>query len=211
MRKRVSHLLLLLVFEVNAALAAPIGLVQRSFGDVWIYSRTERARHVKSGEGFESGISIATGPNSGALLRFQDGQIVVLQSDSLFRVKSFVFNSQDAVKNEISLELVTGGMRSVTGEIGRNNRGNWQLATPSATVTLSGTDFLAVVAQGLYAHVSTGAITLTNGAGTATVAAGSSAFVASNGAAPLGTSVIPDGLFAELDAAPINAGTGAAA
>src|SRR5712692_3897916 len=104
MRPNISRCLglFLLVFEVNAAMAAPVCLVQRASGDVWIYSRTERARHLKAGEGIDNGVSIFTVVNSSVLLRFQDGQIVVLQSNSMFRVFFFFNDTATTEKSELS-------------------------------------------------------------------------------------------------------------
>ena len=211
MRKQISLFLLLflLVFEVNAALAAPIGVVQRPAGDVWIYSRTERARHINAGDAFESGVSISTGARSSVVLRFQDGQTVVLASNATFRVKTFAFNPTEPAKGQILFELVKGGARFVTGSIGESNRGGWQLVTPSANVMVDGTDFFAVIEQGLYAHVNAGAVTLANSAGTVTLPAGGTAFVAGEAAVPVSATAVPDGLFGELQAVALNVPGGA--
>src|SRR5258706_74867 len=108
----------LLAIGADAALAAPVGLVQRASGDTWVYSRTERARHLNAGEAFESGVSITTGSKSSVGLRFKDGQIVVLASNATFRVKNFVFSPEQPDPGQVRFELAKGGMRSGTGIIG---------------------------------------------------------------------------------------------
>jgi hypothetical protein len=190
----------LLAIGAEAALAAPVGIVQRASGDTWIYSRTERARHLNAGDAFESGVSISTDPKSSVVLRFDDGQIVVLASNATFRVKNFAFSPAQPDKGQLLFELVKGGMRCVTGSIGEKNRSGWLLQTPGAMVGIGGTDFFAVVEQGLYAHVNTGAVTLSNDAGAATIAAGGNGYVAGDAAVPAATTTVPDGLFAELQA-----------
>lgn len=201
----------LLAIEASTALAAPIGVVQSASGEVWKYSRTERARHVKPGDALEGEASISTGPDSNAVLRFQDGQLVALGSNTTFRVKTFTFNSADPASGQILFELVKGGLRSVTGSIGESNRDGWQLVTPDGIVKVSGTDFLAVMEQGLYAHVNSGAITVINSAGTTAIDAGHSAYVASEAALPVTNPVVPDGIFGELQAVALNAPAGAPA
>ncbi len=200
----------LLAMGADAAMAAPVGLVQHASGDTWIYSRTERARHLKPGQAIESGVSITTGTMSSAVLRFNDGQIVVLASNATFRVKNFVYDPDRPGQGQLHFELVKGGMRAVTGSIGGKNRGGWLLETPAANIGIVGTDFFAVVEQGLYTHVNAGAVTLSNDAGVATIAAGGNGFVAGEAALPAITVTVPDGLFAELQALPAGA-LGAAA
>jgi hypothetical protein len=188
----------LLAVAADAALAAPVGVVQRTAGEAWIYSRAERAKPLVAGTAFESGVSFATGSRGSMVLRFNDGQIVVLASNTTFRVKSFAFNPAQPDKGELVFELVKGGMRSVTGSIGEKNRDGWVLETPAANVGIGGTDFFAVIEQGLYAHVNAGSVTLVNSAGTTTIGAGATAFAASDAALPAATTAVPEGLFTEL-------------
>ncbi len=201
----------LLAIGAEAALAAPAGIVERASGDTWIYSRMERARPIRAGDAFESGVSFSTGPKSSVVLRFNDGQIVELASNATFRVKNFVFDPAQPDKGQLHFELVKGGMRCVTGTIGEKNRGGWVLETPLASVAIGGTDFFAVVEQALYARVNAGAVTLSNDAGAATIPAGSNGFVAGPAAVPAGTTTVPDGLFAELQALPPVGSGGASA
>ena len=201
----------LLAIGAEAALAAPVGLVQRASGDTWIYSRTERARPLHAGDAFEGGVSISTGPKSSVVLRFNYGQIIVLASNATFRVKNFVFDPAQPDQGQLHFELVKGGMRGVTGAIGEKNRSGWLLETPLANVGIGGTDFFAVIEQGLYAHVNVGAVTLSNDAGAATIPAGSNGFVAGDAAVPAATATVPDGLFAELQALPAVGSGGASA
>jgi hypothetical protein len=200
----------LLALAADAALAAPIGVVQRTAGEAWIYSRAERAKPLAAGAAFDSGVSFATGARGSVVLRFNDGQIVVLASNTTFRVKNFVFSEAQPEKGELLFELVKGGMRSVTGSIGEKNRDGWMLETPTASVGISGTDFFAVIDQGLYARVNTGSVTLANSAGTTTIGAGATAFAASDAALPAVTTAVPDGLFAELQALGPGVSAGAA-
>ena len=186
-------------------MAAPVGLVQHVSGDTWIYSRTERASHLKPGQALEIGVSITTGAKSSAVLRFNDGQVVVLASNAMFRVKKFVYDPDRPDQGQLHFELVKGGMHAVTGNIGGKNHGSWLLETPSANVGIVGTDFFAVIEQGLYAHVNAGAVTLSNGAGVATITAGGNGFVAGEAALPATAATVPDGLFAELQALPAGA------
>jgi hypothetical protein len=210
MRKTISPsiLLFLFVLEANAALATPIGVVERASGDVWIYSRKKIARHVRTGDLIESEISITTDPGASVVLQFRDGQIVVLGSNATFRVNNYVFNTTEPAKGQISFELVKGGMHSVTGTIGESNRSGWQLVTPSAILKIKGTDFLAVIEDGLYTHVKSGSVILANSAGTLTVSAGGTAFVASDETMPVARTAVPDELFAGLQPAPKKAPAG---
>jgi hypothetical protein len=168
----------------------------------------------------DGGQTVTTGAGGKAVIKFQDGQIVALQSNSIFKVNSYKFDQAAPEKGESFFSLVQGGLRAITGLIGDRNRAGWKLATPTATIGIRGTDFLAVIKEGLYAQVNAGAIGATNSAGTAVFTAGQSAFVATGTA--LGVSIpasaLPAGIFTELQAINLSAvlggattGTGAAA
>ncbi|HJP69021.1 MAG TPA: FecR domain-containing protein [Sphingomicrobium sp.] len=206
--KRTYLMLLLLVISTPCVSAAPIAQVQKSSGAVWIYSRTEVSRPAGAGAPVESGVSIATGAGSNAVLRFKDGQLIALGSSTTFRVKDYAFDAADPSKHRAVFELVQGSLRAVTGRIGQANPGGWRLLTPDATIAINGTDFVAVMERGLYLRVNTGVVTLANAAGTARFTMGTSAFVQAGNSAPATALVTPDGLFAELDAIGLNASAG---
>lgn len=202
-----------LAFLPVAAMAAPAGQVVQSSGNVTLSAPNAPPKSAAIGAGVDNGQIVTTGASGKAVIKFQDGQVVALQSNSVFRIDSYKFEQAAPEKGEAFFSLLQGGLRAITGLIGDRNRGGWKLAMPTATIGIRGTDFLGVIQQGLYTQVNTGSIALSNSAGTAVFTAGESAFVATG--TTLGVSVpatsLPAGIFTELQAINLGAVVGGSA
>ena len=197
----------------GAVLAAPAGQITQSSGYVAVSSPTGAPKAVGSGEALESGQTVTLGDNARAVIKFQDGQIVALQSKSVFKVNSYKYDRASPEKGESFFSLLQGGLRAVTGLIGANNKAGWKLATPTMTIGIRGTDFMAVVNQGVYVKVESGVVSVTNSAGTTLIAAGQTGAVATGAAAGsvIPASAVPAGTFGELSSISLTAVGGSAA
>jgi hypothetical protein len=198
---------------VNAVFAAPVGQITQSSGYVTVASPQAAPKAAGSGEPIESGQMVTVGEGARAVIKFQDGQVIALQSKSVFKVNSYKYDQTAPQKGESFFSLLEGGLRAVTGLIGTNNRAGWKLATPTATMGIRGTDFMAVVQQGVYVKVESGAVAATNSAGTTVFTAGQTGIIASGSTlgAVVPASSIPAGTFTELSAINISAVGGSAA
>jgi hypothetical protein len=200
------------LLPVTAVVAAPAGQVTQSSGYVVVSSQQMAPKVAGSGTAVEGGQIITTGAGGKAVIKFQDGQIIALQSNSVFRVNAYEFDQAAPEKGVSFFSLVQGGLRAITGLIGERNRGGWKVATPTATAGIRGTDFMLVIQQGLYAQVQAGSISLTNEAGVAVLSAGETGLVSTG--STLGTSIpasqAPAGIFSELQAINLGAVGGAA-
>ena len=209
-----SVFLVFLLLSVHA-FAAPAGQIQSARGSVWIIAPGVAEHGASSGDAVDQGMTVRTEGDSQAVIRFQDGQIIALKSNSQFQVRQYKFDKNKPEGGSILFSLVKGGLRAITGLIGDRNRPGWKLATPVVTIGIRGTDFLAAIQQGVYTNVKLGAISMTNDGGTAALGVGQTGFAAN--AATLGTAIpasaVPAGLFGELEAISISgvAGGGAAA
>lgn len=208
-----SWITLLAFLPFSAAFAAPAGQFTQTSGYVSLTSPSGVTKSASNGEAVESGQTVTLGEGARAVIRFQDGQLIALQSKSIFKVNNYKFEQAAPEKGESFFSLLQGGLRAITGLIGTSNKAGWKLATPTATIGIRGTEFLAVIDQVVYLRVDVGAIGATNSAGTAIVTAGQTAIVSTGTA--LGTVVpaasIPSGTFGELGAINLGAGSGAAA
>jgi FecR protein len=208
-----SWITLAAFLPVNGVFAAPAGQITQAAGYVSVSSPQTGSKMAASGQAVESGETVTVGDNARAVIKFQDGQIIALQPKSTFKVNSYKYDQAAPEKGQSFFSLLQGGLRAVTGLIGSSNKQGWKLATPVATIGIRGTDFMAVIDQGMYLKVDAGAISATNSAGTAVISAGQTAAVASGSA--LGTvvpaSAIPAGTFTELTAINLAAAGGSAA
>jgi len=206
-------LLALILRSITPVFAVPVAQLVTASGNVSVSSPKHAPQPVSAGNGVENGMNVTTGNKSSAVLQFQDGQIIALQSNSEFRVNEYKFDRDSPEKSSIFFSLAKGGLRAVTGLIGDRRPKNWKLEMPAATAGIRGTDFLAVIYRGVYARVTSGEISLSNSAGTEVFSLGQTVYVGS--AAALGISIpyslAPEGIFDELHAIDLSVVEGGAA
>ena len=178
------------------ALALPLtahgmvaGRVAFVIGKVEATSTAGSPRALSKGSEINSGETISTAAGARAQIRFVDGGFISLQPNSLFRVDEF--NYQKGGEGKGFFSLLKGGLRAITGAIGRVNRDEYRVATPVATIGIRGTGYSAELSDGLFVNVGEGAISLTNNAGLLLVTTGKAAFVASINTPPAFTTRHP--------------------
>ena len=194
--------------------AAGKGYVFDTAGDVSITIGKDAAHHAARNDAIVSDTLISTGDKSHAVLKFEDGQVVVMQANSSFRVQEYNYEPKQAEKSSVLFSMLKGGMRFVTGLIGQHNKAAFKLATPNATIGIRGTEFMVAMANNsMYSQVVSGSIGMTNAAGTAAFAAGQTAIVASATTLPaaISAAALPAGTFTQLGAIPVPPATPAPA
>ncbi|RME34318.1 MAG: hypothetical protein D6786_05285 [Gammaproteobacteria bacterium] len=144
--------------------------------------RDGRPLPLRRGAAVESGDTIETG-NGRAQIRFRDGHFVSLQPDTTFKVDRFEYEEQKQ-EGKGFFSLVKGGLRAISGLIGRKDREAYRLKTPVATIGIRGTEYLVKLNGGLYVNVGDGSIWIKNEAGELVLLAGQSAVVPGEGQPP---------------------------
>lgn len=117
--------------------------------------------------------TVTTNPNSKAQFRMNDGTLLAVKESSKLLISEYKY-TPDVEGNSAVLELVEGGLRSVTGAI-KSNNGSYQLKTPVGSIGIRGTHFEIELIDGdMFVAVWDGAIDLTvdTGTGTDTVSFG---------------------------------------
>ena len=138
----------------------------------------------------EQGDTLVAEKNTYAQIRFVDNSEITLKPNTTFTVNAFAFDAGKPEGDSASFTLIKGGLRSISGMLGKRNREKFQLNTPSATIGIRGTTFTAQLVPvgapgagspepGLYVAVTDGAIHLTNSAGARTFNAGQFGFTPS--------------------------------
>lgn len=97
-------------------------------------------RFLTKGDALRQGDVISTSPKGYAVIGLRDGAKMTLRPNTVFAVEKF---AHDAGEESAIMRLFKGGLRTVTGLIGKRNPGGVQLATPTATIGIRGTDFNA--------------------------------------------------------------------
>jgi hypothetical protein len=99
-----------------------------------------------------------------------------LQPETTLRIDNYRFERGDDGSERGFLSLLKGGFRTVTGLIGKRNKANYQVNTPTATIGIRGTEF-AVSDGGGAVFVGEGSISVCNTGGCTFVGAGETVFV----------------------------------
>ena len=162
------------------AQAAGAGEVTHISGAVVARKADGQSRILSVKSQVAEGDVIATADNSYARVRFSDGTDAVLRPATQVKIDAFKFQEQRPQEDSVVLSLLKGGMRAVTGLLGRRNPSSFRVGTPSATIGIRGTTFHAEVvtpgggalAPGLYVQVLDGVINLTNKGGSQNYSAG---------------------------------------
>lgn len=124
--------------------AAPAGSVDFSVGNVMATGPDGRTRPLAKGAELNSGDRVAT--NEGrAQIRFTDGAFVSLQPNTDFAIREYRYDGRTDGSERGLFGLLKGAMRTVTGAIGRVNRGAYEIQTPTATIGIRGTGGLIQV------------------------------------------------------------------
>lgn len=194
----------LLVLASSLAMAAG-GYVHDLKGDVKIAVGPALSTPAQKNQAVPSDTVITTGADSHAVVKFEDGQVVALKSNSTFHIQDYHYDAANVEKSNILFSLVKGGLRAITGLIGQRNAVAFKLTAPQATIGIRGTEFLAEIVNPLYVQVVSGTISASNAAGAVTFAAGQTAVVASATVLPasIAASALPAGTFSQLVTIPV--------
>lgn len=164
-------------------------------------------RALKAGSAIFQGDTLTTNTNAYAILIFKDKSRISLQSNTVFRVDEMSFDKDKSADSTALFSLLRGGLRTITGLIGKLNPRKYQMRTRLATIGIRGTgydlmctgDCIADSAShqkaavklpqgdGLYAHVWDGAIDFDD----RTLYKGSAAFKAGQADAPVLLPTVP--------------------
>lgn len=167
-------------FAINTAIAKVIV----SVGKVEAIGLDGEVRRLKRRSEVYTSDTVMTHSGAKAQLRFTDGSMLALKPDSHFSIESYQYNSGDEDGKAV-YNLLKGGMQTITGAIGRKNKENYALKTPTATIGIRGTYYQLKSCQGdcfnsagasepdgLYGGVKGGAIQITNSSGSYTINVG---------------------------------------
>jgi hypothetical protein len=173
------------------------GYVQEVSGNVTGFVGTGQAVSVARGETLPNNATIVTGPQSYAVLKFEDGTAVLLKENTSFQVQNYTYSAKAPENSNAIFNLLRGGLRMVTGLVTSRNRDALKVGTPLATIGIRGTEFVAELVNPLYIQVVNGVISVTNGAGSVLFSVGQAAVVQSastlGGLIPM--SQVPPGVF----------------
>jgi hypothetical protein len=161
-----------------------------------------------------TGATLHTGPGAQMLLKFDDGQQIVMNENTSFRITDFRYRAGQPRGDRAVFDLLRGALRFITGIVGARNPNSVAVRVPQATIGIRGTDFMVVLVNPAFVNVISGSVGVTNGGGTAVFGAGGIGSVASASSLPVSipASALPpaaSGAFGNLAAAQVQAAAAA--
>lgn len=91
----------------------------------------------------EQGDTLVSEKNTYAQIRFVDNSEITLKPNTTFKIEAFAYDAGKPEGDSANFNLVKGGLRSITGLLGKRNKEKFQLRTPTATIGIRGTTFVA--------------------------------------------------------------------
>jgi ferric-dicitrate binding protein FerR (iron transport regulator) len=205
MFRSVYSLIFLCTVAASQAFAAD-GVVLNLGGTLSAKAGDGRMRILSVNSDVLSGDTLYTEKDTFARIRFSDGGEITLKPNTQFQVESFSHRSGSPEQDNAVFRLIKGGLRAITGLIGKQDPQRYRMTTSTATIGIRGTVFGVLfcdgdcggyttqggqpLQDGLHVDVTEGAIFVTNQAGTQNLNAGQGAYVQNANTPPV---VVPNG------------------
>ena len=181
-----SLILFLLVGTVQANEA---GWVSRISGLLSAKAIDGKLRVLSLKSKIFTGDVISTEKNSFARIRLTDGGRLVMRPESTITIESYNYAENSPKNDSAVINLLKGGMRTITGAIGKRGDNNaYQTKTPQSTIGIRGTVYGLLLcngnscgglpesqrpdSDGLYVNVLNGSIEVRNTASKQVISAG---------------------------------------
>lgn len=194
----------LLIAGAPAALAATVGEVTHVAGALRVQGETGPARILAPRSAVAEGDLLTTAADTYARVKFVDGGEVTLRPNSQLKVDQYAFQPAEPARDNVVLSLLKGGLRAITGLVGKRKKDAYRMNGIVATIGIRGTSFGAMVCQndcgnittesgeippnGLHVDVAEGMIVVTNVGGSTLIGVGNFGYVPD---AQTGPSIVP--------------------
>lgn len=182
-------------------------------GEAYAQNREDKSaqeRKLAMGAGLNSKDFLTTQADSYVVMVFRDGEKVTVQPKSELDIVKYDFQ-QAGKKDQMIFKLATGGMRALTGSIGKKDKSAYALDTPVATIGIRGTEAETVIDDAIdvntgnapvYNHVTEGAISVKNEAGEVVLNQGQSSVTISSTSPTIQVPSLPSKVTNQLNATP---------
>lgn len=167
---------------------------------------------LSAGSAVENGDTLSVADKSTLQVRFTDESVVALRANSQFKIENYKFD-RNADTDRSVMGLLKGGMRTITGLIGKANNKNYLVQTATSTIGIRGTHFAVVScnndcaradrtaeANGTYGTVTDGRISVSNSSGVAEFGQQDFFYVSAPSAPPVRL-LVPPAVLADRGAA----------
>ena len=163
---------------------ADTGAVSQLSGTLSVKKPDGTVRILSQKSEIRAGDTLSTERDSYAQIRFADGGQITLKPNTAVRLDQFRFAQDKPQEDAFAVRLLKGGLRAVTGGLGKRSKDKYEMSTETATVGIRGTTFAvddcvnerggdcARLNRAVYVSVSDGEIVVRNAQGELGLGAG---------------------------------------
>ena len=178
----------------STAFAAAAGSVVYLSGTLSVKKPDGSVRILAQKSEIQNGDTLTTERESYAQLRFADGAQVTMKPNASIKIENVKYAEDQPQEDSFVFGLVKGGLRTLTGLVGKRSQNKVEISTGAATIGIRGTAFTvddcsrsddreecARLAPGVYLNVADGQIIVRNEAGEEVYSAGQFGLVQQGG------------------------------
>lgn len=186
---------LLIVFcAANAFAADAAGTVTYLSGALFAKKADGSTKALSKNSVVEPGDTLITEKRTYARIKFKDNSEITLRPESQFKLEAFSYDEARPKEDKAVMELIKGGLRSLSGHVGkRGDPDSYKMKTRAAVIGIRGTIYDVRICKGncgeledgVYFFVLEGSIIISNDGGSLTVEAGQYAYVKDITTAPV--------------------------
>jgi hypothetical protein len=125
------------------AWAAPVGTVTDISGPLLVRKADGTVKVLTQKSTVDAGDTLVSEKDTYARVKFVDNSEITLRPNTQFKIENFSYDDAKPEKDNAIFSLIKGGLRSITGLLGKRNHDRFSLNTPTATIGIRGTTFIA--------------------------------------------------------------------
>ena len=137
--KYLTGLLLPILFALPNLALADAGITLVASGAVTATQQGSDGREVKRRTKIFETDLVTTGPDSRAQFRMKDGAMIALTENSEWQVLEYKY--QEAEEDAVAMKLLKGGLRTISGQVGKADHTQYKLDTPVGSIGIRGTHY----------------------------------------------------------------------
>lgn len=146
-------LLGLLLAWMTAHAGSVAGTVANLSGALLVRKADGTVRILSQKSVVEQGDTLVSEKDTYARIKFIDNSEITLRPNSQLTIDNFSYEEAKPENDSAVFSLIKGGLRAITGLLGKRNKERFGLNTPSATIGIRGTIFIVEYVAPLQADV----------------------------------------------------------
>ena len=179
-------LLILTFYTANAWATNSSGTVTYVSGPLMVKKADGSIKTLAKNSVVEAGDTLITEKRTYARIKFSDDSEITLRPESQFKIEAYSYNQAKPKEDKAVNELIKGGLRALSGHIGkRGDPDSYKMKTRAAVIGIRGTGYEVKICDGncgglpdgVYFYVAEGSIIVTTDAGSVVVTVGQYAYV----------------------------------